>query len=167
MAKNGKTSFISPSCGVLTPKRMIEEIRKFVESDQSSRYRLVIGTDSQVRRLNGTPHCDYVTAIVIYRTGRGARYFWHKKKEKTPSVLREKIYTETTKSLEVAELLVPSIREAISPVRYDLEIHIDVGPLGETRDMIKEVTGIVIGNGYTPRTKPGSWAASSVADRHT
>jgi len=33
-------------------------------------------------------------------------------------------------SLELAENIVPDIRKAITPAKYDLEIHIDVGPLG-------------------------------------
>lgn len=70
-------------------------------------------------------------------------------------------------SLEVAQDMVPSLREAVSPAKYDLEIHIDVGSLGPTRDMIKEVVGMVNGNGFTAKTKPESWGASSVADKHT
>ena len=82
-------------------------------------------------------------------------------------VLREKIYTETTISLTTAEEIVPEIRKNISPGVYDLEIHIDVGPLGPTREMIREVVGMVNGNGFTAKTKPDSWGASKVADKHT
>jgi len=81
--------------------------------------------------------------------------------------LREKIYAETLKSLEIAGELVPVLRTAMNHSNYDLEIHIDVGQKGKTREMIKEVVGMVTGNGYIARTKPDSWAASSVADRHT
>jgi predicted RNase H-related nuclease YkuK (DUF458 family) len=42
-----------------------------------------------------------------------------------------------------------------------------VGPVGKTRDMIKEVVGMVNGNGFVAKTKPDSWGASSVADKHT
>ena len=70
-------------------------------------------------------------------------------------------------SLKLAESLVPQIRKRISPAKYDLEIHIDVGPLGPTREMIREVVGMVTGNGYKAKTKPDSWGASSVADKHT
>ena len=68
--------------------------------------------------------------------------------------------------LDIAEKIVPIIREKISPAKYDLEIHIDVGALGPTRSMIKEVVGMVNGNGFVAKTKPESWAASSVADKH-
>jgi len=70
-------------------------------------------------------------------------------------------------SLDLAQEIVPKLRAVISPAKYDLEIHIDVGALGPTRDMIREVVGMVNGNGFTARTKPESWGASSVADKHT
>ena len=88
------------------------------------------------------------------------------KKDKAP-VLRDKIYTETLMSLSCAQELVPLFRKAITPAKYDFEIHIDVGPIGPTRDMIKEVVGMVQGNGFVAKTKPDSWGASSVADKHT
>jgi hypothetical protein len=127
---------------------------------------LIIGTDSQTRNTNGNAEVDFVTAIIVYRKGKGARYFWRKSRQKNVPVLRDKIYTETLMSLDVAQRIVPDIRKLVSPAKYDLEIHIDVGPLGPTRDMIREVVGMVNGNGFTAKTKPDSWGASSVADKH-
>ncbi len=161
-----KKRYMSPSEGVVTTKGMIDSISRFIKEEPSSFYRLVIGTDSQTRKINGHSECDYVTAIVIHRLGRGAKYFWRKEKDK-PSVLRQKIYFETMRSLDTAHEIVPQIREMVSPSTYDLEIHIDVGSLGPTREMIREVVGIVTGNGFVAKTKPESWAASSVADKHT
>ena len=146
---------------------MIDEVSNFVDEEPSSFYRLVIGTDSQEKRINGATEVDYVTAIVIHRKGKGARYFWKKiRKSGRKPQLREKIYSETLISLEIAEKIVPKIRKKVSPAKYDLEIHIDVGPLGPTREMIREVVGMVNGNGFTAKTKPDSWGASSVADKH-
>ncbi|MBN1169240.1 ribonuclease H-like YkuK family protein [Candidatus Woesebacteria bacterium] len=163
--KNGH--FVSPSYGKLTISKMIERISEFIEMDPYSFYRLIIGTDSQARRINSHSEINYVTAIVIYREGKGGRYFWKKDKKPKIPVLRDKIYTETTISLQIAEKIVPKIRQKISPSKYDLEIHIDVGALGPTRNMIKEVVGMVNGNGFTAKTKPESWGASAVADKHT
>lgn len=167
MLNLNKNSFYSPSKGSLTVGKMLKEISFFVSEDPGSFYSLVIGTDSQIKNINGKAECDFVTAIVIHRKGKGARYFWKKEKIYRAPVLREKIYTETTKSLETAHELVPEIRRLISPSKYDFEIHIDVGPLGKTREMIREVVGMVNGNGFTAKTKPESWGASSVADKHT
>lgn len=146
---------------------LLTEIKNFIYDDPSSFYSLIIGTDSQVRRINGVSEIDFVTAVVIYRKKKGARYFWTKRREVKKLVLRDKIYTETLMSLDAAGKIVPEIRKLVPPSKYDLEIHIDVGPLGPTREMIREVVGMVTGNGYVAKTKPESWGASSVADKHT
>lgn len=160
-------AFFSPTKGELNQDQVVSEIAAFVDEEPSRFYRLVIGTDSQAKRLNGKSEIDFVSAVVVHRQGRGARYFWKKKKiDKVPH-LRDKIYTETSLSLELAQELVPLLRAQITPAKYDFEIHIDVGPLGPTRDMIKEVVGMVNGNGFTAKTKPDSWGASHVADKHT
>ncbi len=165
--KSNNDHFISPSKGILKVSEMINEVSDFIDEEPASFYRLVIGTDSQARRSNGKNGLDYVTAIVVHRIGRGARYFWKKEKKNGKRImLRDKIYTETLMSLGVAQEIVPKIRKRISPRKYDLEIHIDVGPLGPTRDMIREVVGMVSGNGFTAKTKPQAWGASSVADKH-
>ena len=51
--------------------------------------------------------------------------------------------------------------------KYNLEIHVDVGEHGDTREMIKEIVGMVTGNGFVAKTKPDAYAASYVADKHT
>lgn len=159
--------FISPTKGELSTSQMIKEVASFVEKNPSDFYRLVIGTDSQAKRINGKSEIDYVTALIVHRIGKGARYFWKKKRVIKKVVLREKIYTETLMSLEFAEKIVPKLRKVVSPAKYDFEIHIDVGPMGPTREMIKEVVGMVSGNGFKAKTKPESWGASSVADKYT
>ncbi len=149
-----------------TPK-MVGEIAGFVDEEPNRFYSVVIGTDSQTKRINGKAEIDFVTAVVVHRKGRGGRYFYRKEKQFKKPILRDKIYTETLLSLATAEKLVPMLRAEISPAKYDLQIHIDVGALGPTRELIREVVGMVNGNGYTAKTKPDSWGASSVADKHT
>lgn len=167
MDKKQENGFFNPSLGSLSLEQVTIEIEKFINDDPQSSYRLVIGTDSQAKRSNGEAEIDFVSAVVIHRIGTGGRYFWSRERRKKTYVLREKIYTETTLSLALAEKLVPMLRGKIPGGRYDLEIHIDVGPIGPTREMIKEVVGMVSGSGYTAKTKPESYGASSVADKHT
>jgi predicted RNase H-related nuclease YkuK (DUF458 family) len=162
-----KELFNSPTKGSLNTEQVIEEIAEFVSQDSASFYRLVIGTDSQAKQVDGKPQIDFVTALVVHRQGHGARYFWKKEKLSGKLVLRDKIYKETLMSVEIAQRIVPQLREAITAVKYDFEIHIDVGAIGPTREMIKEVVGMVNGNGYVAKTKPDSWGASKVADKHT
>lgn len=159
--------FTSPTKGPLTPAGMIEEVSDFIDLEPQKFYRIVIGSDSQARHLKGKSEINFITALIVHREGSGARYFWKKEKAQRVPQLHEKIYTETQLSLAAAQELVPLLRSKISPSKYDFEIHIDVGPLGPTRDMIKEVVGMVTGNGFKAKTKPESWGASSVADKHT
>jgi len=159
--------FNSPTKGILSVPEVISEISGFVDEEPSRFYRLVIGTDSQTKSIDGKAEIGFVTAVVVHRRGQGGRYFWRKVKKGKIPVLRDKIYTETLMSLETAQELVPLLRKAISPAKYDLEIHIDVGPLGPTREMIREVVGMVSGNGFVAKTKPEAWGASTVADKHT
>lgn len=163
-----KWEFISPTKGKMGISDLVCEIVSFIDEEPGKFYRLVIGTDSQAKKTEIGSEVDFVTAVVVHRIGRGARYFWKKEKRNgRPPILRDKIYTETLISLEVAQEIVPEIRRLISPAKYDLEIHIDVGPLGPTREMIREIVGMVNGNGFIARTKPDSWGASKVADKHT
>lgn len=165
MAKNGL--FTSPTLGKLNSAGVVGSIANFIDEDPQKFYRVVIGSDSQARLINSHAEIDFVTAIIVHREGTGARYFWRKEKLIKSAALREKIYTETQMSLATAQEIVPLLRKHISPAKYDFEIHIDVGPMGPTREMIKEVVGMVQGNGFKAKTKPESWGASSVADKHT
>jgi len=42
-----------------------------------------------------------------------------------------------------------------------------VGEVGPTREMIKEVVGMVTGSGFVAKTKPEAYGAAVVADKHT
>ena len=80
--------------------------------------------------------------------------------------LRQRIYYETFLSLEVASHLTKKLARN-GHDEPNIEIHLDVGEKGETRGIIKEVVGMVIGSGYSARIKPESYGASNVADRFT
>ncbi|OGH19752.1 MAG: hypothetical protein A3D74_02310 [Candidatus Levybacteria bacterium RIFCSPHIGHO2_02_FULL_37_13] len=163
--------FQSVTHGPLKTDEVIELIKDFLEDEPSSSYSLVIGTDSHEKNYsgNGNHYINLVTAILVHRRGFGGKYFWKRKELSNIHRLREKIYAETFESLNFASAFVPLLKKKLngkSP-SYNLEIHIDVGEHGDTRDMIKEVVGIVTGSGYVAKTKPKAYAASSVADRHT
>lgn len=149
--------------------QIIEQIKLFLKSDTNSRYSLTIGTDSETRVYKGKAEVlELITAIVIYRKGYGGRYFWTKTKMSKNKSLRDKIYQEVLLSLDVAREFVPKLKQQLNGQSslYDLEIHIDVGEVGKTREMIKEVVGIVTGMGFVAKTKPYSYAASNIADRY-
>jgi len=145
-----------------------EKVAEFIKNAPEYSYRVVIGSDSQEKRLNGKKELNLIGAIVVHRLGKGGRYFYNRQKKKYPGSLRNKIYLETTTSLDIAKHLLPFLNKKLNGKKnYELEIHIDVGRSGETRTMIKEVVGMVTGNGFKAKTKPESFGASNVADKHT
>lgn len=164
-------SFQSVTHGAVKINGVISLIKDFLEEEPLSSYSLVIGTDSHEKNTVGgsTHNINLVTAILVHRRGFGGKYFWRRKELSKIHTLREKIYAETFESLTFATTFVPLLKKSLNGKShfYNLEIHIDVGEHGDTRDMIKEVVGIVTGNGFIAKTKPNAYAASSVADRHT
>ena len=160
--------FISPPKGKLAQPQLIDCVADFIEEKPDLPYRLIIGSDSHLRGKNGESHLKLVTAIIVHRVGLGGRYFWQAQHLEETKTLRDKIYAETMESLNVAQDFLPKLNKRLNGHgHYQLEIHIDVGRAGETREMIKEVAGIVTGNGYTAITKPDSYGASKVADKYT
>lgn len=160
--------FISPTLGKRKIQELIEDIAKFIESDPKASYRLIIGSDSHARMQNCQSKLKLVSAIVIHKLGHGGKYFWQGKIIPITHTLRDKIYLETIQSIKLAEEFLPQLNQRLNGNgSYELEIHIDVGRVGETRDMIKEVVGMVIGNGFTAKIKPESFGASKIADKHT
>lgn len=168
--------FQSYTHGELNIEGIIVKIKDFLEENPDAEYSLVIGTDSHEKtgdskKSNGdsTREINLVTAILIHRKGFGGKYFWRRQYQKNIHSLREKIYAETIMSLTFASIFVPLFKKHLngkSP-NYNLEIHVDVGEHGDTRNMIKEVVGMVTGNGFVAKTKPDAYAASYVADKHT
>lgn len=157
--------------GQLKIDDVITYIKSFLEEDADAQYSLVIGTDSHEKTgaINGVKTINLVTAILVHRKGTGGKYFWKRLTAGNIHSLREKIYAETMSSLEFASTFVPLLKKTLNGRMpdYNLEIHIDVGEHGDSRDMIKEVVGMVTGNGYVAKTKPEAYGASYVADKHT
>ena len=160
-----KDIFRSPTQGRMQLAKVAKEISSYVGQDSQRKYRLIVGTDS-----NGDKRADFVTAIIVCRVGRGGRYFWKKTNgNKTFHTIRDRIYQEVTLSLQTAQDILGQLESSLKPDQqpdYDFQIHIDVGQKGPTREMIKEVVGMVRGNGFRAKIKPESFAASIVADKY-
>ncbi len=156
----------SPSLGRVSFSRMMKELKNYIMEDQKRNYTIVIGTDSQQYLQT-----DFVTAIVIHRVGAGGRYFWTRETKENLHSLRQRIYLEALRSLEVAQFMTSHIRDILKEERdksrFNIEIHVDIGENGKTRDMIKEVVGMIRGNGFEVKTKPLGYGAFVVADKHT
>lgn len=156
-----KELFHSPTKGQMSFDRMVEDILDFVAHDPASSYKLIVGTDSHTRG-----DLCFVTAVIVHRTGKGARYYYRRHHQPKINSLRQKIFYETATSLVLADKLKEQITAA-GGAGLGVEIHLDVGETGDTRELIREVVGMVVGSGFQCEIKPNSYGASKVADRYT
>lgn len=156
-------SYHSPTYGQLDQAQLVTRMRGFVLADTERNYRLIIGSDS-LPSHGGQVYL--VTAIVLHRVGNGGIYFWRRQLSPKLHTLRERMYAEALSSIAMAQRL-ERIAELQPLLRGSIEIHVDVGEDGPTREMIQELVGMIVAHGYRARTKPESFAASKVADRHT
>ena len=108
---------------------------------------------------------DFVTALVVHHIGKGGVYFWSRLERNHIHSLRQRIYEEAMYSLALAQRVVEAFGQ--KKAVQDVEIHVDIGQKGPTRELIAEVVGMIRGNGFNVKTKPDAFGASSVADRHT
>lgn len=151
----------------LTVLEVIGELVRFVKADPKSFYKITIGTDST---LLANKTADFVTAIVVHRIGRGGRYFWRRIEPSHSGkfhTLRDRIIQEVLFSLEVARDVLVELKKETDLVNWTFEIHADVGENGPTKALIQEVVGMIRGSNFEVKTKPDSYAASHVADKHT
>ncbi len=154
--------FYSPTKGRMSFDEVVRDIVAMMEEYPTEQYHIVVGSDSH----SGVGELDFVSAIILHRVGKGGRYFWKRVRESQVYTLRQKIYKEATLSFELAKALMEEL-EARTLLDYDLEIHVDVGERGPTRELIDEVVGMIVGSGFAVKTKPDAYAASTVADKHT
>jgi len=156
----------------MTFEQVYEIILDFIGQSPYSEYRLSIGTDSQV-----TKHTLFVTAIHLHRIGKGAIGFITRHVIGRPIYsLREKIYYETSKTMEVAALFDPDVLDGMLDILINpsssygdifFEFHLDIGTKGATRDLINEMVAMASATPFEPKIKPDSYAASSYANRYT
>jgi predicted RNase H-related nuclease YkuK (DUF458 family) len=155
-------TFHNPNLGEMTFERVISTIISEMTEHPQERFELLIGTDSST----SPSHLELVSAIVLHKVGRGGRYFWTRTRERRTSSLRHQIWRETWLSFELAQHVLQRLQSE-SMLKFNLEIHVDIGENGRTKELIDEVVGMIIGNGLAVRIKPHAFAASAVADKHT
>jgi predicted RNase H-related nuclease YkuK (DUF458 family) len=153
--------FVSPTKGKLSFDQVFDDIVGFVEADPKSNFKLIVGSDSQLRE-----EIRYVTAIIILREGKGGRFYYMKEREKMNLSMKQRIFYETSRSLAVAAKLAEKLAEN-GWADMNIEIHLDVGEQGKTKEIIREVVGMVTGSGFDARFKPESFGAFKVADKFT
>lgn len=140
---------------------MFADVVAYLQEAPESSYRIIVGTDSQLRE-----ETSFVTAVIVHRVGKGARYYYTREREAFGRSLRQRILYETARSLEVAGRLASRLAGS-GYADFDIEIHLDIGRNGQTRELVREVVGMVTGSGFDARIKPDAYGASKVADKYT
>lgn len=154
--------YFSPTYGRVDLMKLKDIIHKFMSQDRKGEYEIIVGSDSQKTKSKGY---DFVTALIIHHVGHGGIYFWRREFVDKIVPLKQRIYQEAIFSIQTSENLVNFFKvNGLS--KFNIQIHVDIGNNGETRDMISEVTGMVRGSGFEVKIKPDAYGASKVADRH-
>lgn len=168
--------FYSPTKGSLAFKEVIKEIHQYISAKPEFFYDIVVGCDSP-----STDKPFFPIAIVVLRTGAGGRFFlkkmhypdaYLKRFMHVPTNWKQRILQEVYLSCELALTLRETLEREFgaSHEKFNYQfayIHADVGEHGKTKEMVREVTGLIKANGFEPMIKPFSFAASVVADRYT
>lgn len=156
------TMFHSPSKGTMELQEVVADILDYVSDDITRPYKLLVGSDSHP----GSQGTCFVSAIIIHRQGKGARYYYSRAMEPRIRSMRQRIFYEASLSLTLADQLSEALKEkGISDM--PVEIHLDVGTHGDTKELVREVTGMIVNSGFDARIKPDACAASKVADKYT
>ena len=150
--------------------QVIETIANYIAENPAYEYELTVGTDSQTF----ADHTKIVEVIAVHRIGNGGIYFYHVDYVEKFRSLRDKIYDETTRSLENAKDLMLDVGIKLEDAGLDIDdvnihfqIHCDIGTSGKTRELIKEIVGWVTSEGYECCIKPDSYTANAIADKHS
>jgi len=100
---------------------------------------------------------DVDKRFLVHKKGRGGIYFWGKYEVKHLNSLKQRIWREAFTSLNLAQALVEDFtkmgilngeKNANEIDGLNLEIHVDIGPNGETRELITDVVGMIRANGF-------------------
>lgn len=150
---------------------VLASIRYFIMINPDCSFKLAVGTDSQTK---GRQTC-FATGIHIHRIGQGAWCCISKRLEtKGHMSLEEKISRETGLTYEMVNMLNEQLADifcgfADKYKNFDcrLEAHIDIGTKGESRKLVREMTGYFEGSGINAKIKPEAYVASSYASRYS
>jgi predicted RNase H-related nuclease YkuK (DUF458 family) len=116
-----------------------------------------IGTDSQ----QSGKHTEFVTVLVVLTEGKGGRAFYCRERVARIKNLRERLLKEVWSSVDFGLSITSEFPDGL-----ELTVHIDANPdvRFKSSTYIKELTSLVVSQGFKTLLKPDSWAASHTAD---
>jgi predicted RNase H-related nuclease YkuK (DUF458 family) len=155
--------------------QVFERIVQFMSASPYGKYRLMVGTDSQVHKA----HTTFITGVVIQMEGNGV---WacirkiivprkmtalHERISLELSLTEEivSLFTEEKKS-RLIEIILPNLYQGAA---FSMEGHIDIGAgkRNKTSEFVKEMVTRIESMGIEPKIKPNAFVASSYANRYT
>jgi len=144
---------------------MCEEIKNFINEDNSYMYKISIGSDSQ---KHDQIH-KYITAIVVHRLGKGAQYYYKIDEILNINSLKQKIMQEALLTLQTVLDVENQLEDILLEKNIVIEPHVDIGYNGETKKLISEIVGMFkgCGMGDEVKIKPSALAASTVSNKHS
>jgi len=116
-----------------------------------------VGCDSQQHELE----TEFVEVVILLKPSKGGRVLYRSESVPRVKSLRERLLMEVQKSVDVAFQL-----NAVLPEEIELAVHVDANPNTKFKssNVLPQLVGYVMGQGFTCLTKPKSWAAMHVAD---
>lgn len=116
-----------------------------------------IGSDSQ----QAGKHTEFVTVIVMLHKGKGGRAFYVSERQPRITSLRERLMKEVWMSVNAGLEL-----NAHIPSTVGLTVHVDANPniKFKSSNHVKELTAMVVSQGFKTLLKPDAWCASHTAD---
>lgn len=160
--------FTSETYGKVNIEQIPEKILEFYNKNKAiaGTFQIVVGTDSQ--NFSDT---KMVTVIAAYKEGHGGIFFYEIDRINRITNVKQKLNTETSKSLEIMMQLAGELEEESKyrEMKRDtlLSIHVDAGwsDKGKTKELIPGLIGWIKACGFEAKCKPESFAASSIADK--
>lgn len=140
-----------------------DTLNNIIKTHIDRKGKIIIGTDSMLTNNRFI----FVNAICLYgkESPFHGRYFYQRYVDKNEGNknLLVRLFKETTDSIEIANKIKDLNEKA------EIEIHMDVNPNSKflSGKYSSAIIGYITGVGFNYKIKPDSYAASSVADRHT
>ena len=146
--------------GKLTEEEVFQKIKEEIVEKSNEEIIITVGTDSQTHYLT-----KVVNVIAICYVGKGGKWFDHIHYLKRIDNVRQKVYNETSESIEIGKRLMEFLFD--NDLDFQIIIHVDIGESskGKTKNLIKQIAGWVISEGFEFEYKPNSGTASTIADR--
>ena len=151
----------------ITYSEMMKLIADYISKDTNQEYEITVGTDSQNHSKT-----KMVEVIAIHCVGHGGIFFYRIDFIRKIKSLKEKIFEETSRSIQNAHGLLDEVGLILLEKGIDIEeltlhfkIPCDIGHYGKPSSLLKEIVSWVHSCRYEAVIKPDSYAASGIANK--